>query len=62
MFVARSLNGQYQDKHRSIGGAWVDYIDVSEQQKLTTECIQQMPLTITLECGHGSLSIPIAHP
>jgi len=57
MFVARSLNGQYQDKHRSIGGAWVDCIDVSEQQKLTTECLQQMPLTITLECGHGSLGL-----
>ena len=57
MFVARSFKVQYRDKHRSIGGAWVDCVDVSEQQKLTTECIQQMPLTITLECGHGSLGL-----
>jgi len=57
MFVARSFNGQYKDKHRSIGGAWVDYIDSSKQQKLTTQCIQQLPLTITLECKNGSLGL-----
>jgi serine/threonine protein phosphatase 1 len=57
MFVASSVNVEYRDKHRAIGGNWVDRTDSSEQQKLTTQCIQQMPLTITLECEHGSLGL-----
>jgi serine/threonine protein phosphatase 1 len=57
MFVVSSFNVQYRDKHRSIGGEWVDHIDSSEYQKLTTQCIQQLPLTIKLECEHSSLGL-----
>ena len=57
MFVASSFNVRYRDKHRAIGGEWVDNIDFSEFRKLTTRCIQQMPLTITLACENGCLGL-----
>lgn len=57
MFVASSFNTQYRDKHRAIGGEWVDQINFFEYKKLTTQCIQQMPLTITLACENGSLGL-----
>jgi serine/threonine protein phosphatase 1 len=57
MFVASSFNSGYRDRHRAIGGEWVDHIDFSEYRKLTTRCVQQMPLTITLACDNYSLGL-----
>ena len=57
VFAASSFNVRYRDKHRAIGGEWVDHIDFSEYRKLTTQCVQQMPLTITLACDDGSLGL-----
>ncbi|WP_417503071.1 metallophosphoesterase [Marinobacter sp.] len=57
MFVASSFNFRYQEKHRAIGGEWVDHIDFSEYRKLTTRCIQQLPLAITLACENGSIGL-----
>lgn len=57
MLVASSFDSRYREKHRAIGGEWVDKIDFSEYRKLTTQCIKQMPLTITLECENGSLGL-----
>lgn len=57
MFVASSFDFRYREKHRLIGGEWVDKIDFSEYRKLTTQCVKQMPLTITLACERGSLGL-----
>jgi len=57
MFVASSADVRHRDKHRAIGGDWVDHIDSSEFRKLTTQCIEELPLTITLECEKGSLGL-----
>ena len=57
MFVASSFSPQYREKHRAIGGGWADQIDFSEYRKLTTQCIKQMPLTVTLACENGNLGL-----
>lgn len=57
MFVASSFNVSYRERHRAIGGEWVDQIDFSEYRKLATRCIQKLPLTITLACQNGSLGL-----
>ena len=57
MFVASSFDFRYREKHRLIGGEWVDKIDFFEYRKLTAQCVKQMPLTITLACERGNLGL-----
>lgn len=57
MFLQGSTHPSHRDKHRAIGGAWADDLDFSEYRRLTTACANQFPLTMTLECEHGTLGL-----
>ncbi|WP_339805594.1 metallophosphoesterase [uncultured Marinobacter sp.] len=57
LFMQGATHPGYRDKHRALGGGWADDIDFSLYRRLTTGCANQFPLTMTLECEHGTLGL-----
>ena len=57
MFISGAIRPGYREKHRRIGGEWVDELSFSQYRYLTTGCANHLPLTMTIETEEGPLGL-----
>lgn len=57
LFIGGATRPGIREKHRNIGGQWVDALDFSRYRLLTTGCANTFPLTMTIETEEGSLGL-----
>ena len=57
MFISGATRPGYREKHRRIGGEWVDELGFSQYRELTTGCANHLPLTMTIETEQGLLGL-----